>query len=480
MNEIGNAELLVRFYDQNDENALSEFFLKFENLAFRIAYNVLGNTADAEDITQQTFVQILKKQAICKAAYEGNDHKVKSWLFTVIYNAARMQYNFNKKTKTFELKEGVDVEAPPINNETETQAENKDKLNNVHKAIFDLPEKYRVPILMRYNQNMSVEDISKALVAQPSTIRSIISRGISMLRNQLSSEKNMLSAGAAIELIATAPIPELQKRLSVRYIKTIQSSNPHVINAIQNYSTKNNFALKSFIAVSVVTLTAIGFLFLSHKPEQSHEQIVNAPVQTQIIQPTVAAKSLWDFSVDDGSDLITVSGKFKHDSKTHSIADIINEKNPSQTNIIFPFKIKTPLKIRISGKSNIKATINATTLGVNNTIRLTLYDKSSYTFSPSYDYFNTPAFIDINQDFVQDNRIIYLIENLSITFRAINNKITNLNSLHSPSEKDSLGIVFCGYNLEKIEFLPLDPSEEETVRKTTQDLLNTLPKRSEK
>ena len=95
---LGAAQLLVNFYDKHDEEALTEFFIRFKDITFKIAYSIVGNQADADDIMQQSFIQIIKKQSICKEAYHLDDAKVKSWVLSIVYNFARMHLR-SQKTK---------------------------------------------------------------------------------------------------------------------------------------------------------------------------------------------------------------------------------------------------------------------------------------------------------------------------------------------------------------------------------------------
>ncbi len=184
MQIMGVANLLCRFYEENDEKALSDFFAIFQKVIFRVSFRVLGNLADAEDITQKIFLLIIRKTSVCKAAYEDDDSKVKSWLLTITYNACKMQYNANKrKTKREKTLENRIEEYEEDTHETKKTE--SDILEKVNSAIFELPEKYRVPIIMRYQQEMSMQEISRILAFPQTTIRSILSRGISQLRGKL-------------------------------------------------------------------------------------------------------------------------------------------------------------------------------------------------------------------------------------------------------------------------------------------------------
>lgn len=469
LNQIGTAELLVRFYDKNDEEALSEFFLRFKDLAFRIAYNVLGNTADAEDITQQTFVQILKKQAICNAAYQGEDYKVKSWLLAIIYNASRMQYNMNKKTKTYELKEGAEVESPH-------QAESSDDsnlLSKVHSAIFDLPEKYRVPILMRYHQDMSIDDISKTLASQPSTIRSILSRGVSLLRNKLSNEKVTLSSVSAIELIASIPYPIPHQEISLTLIKSIKTSNPHVVKAFKASQAKATLLLKSAIAVTVMATVGTVYFIANH-----NQSIVPS---TPKLKPTPTTslfkeKNNWDFAKDDASDITAIQSSLVPLPELKSFTNKIEVNGISNSAIIqMPNKFLTPTKIIVTSKV-IPTRGKYKEPFFNSLEYIPIVDKEpilgKLLYHNKYNFTNlipTPGFI------AQFNHTFYVFDNICVTVTK-ENIILKIHRFDDLKGNPFIGFIIANMAVEKIDIEKLSDSELKNIESQAMEILNKQQK----
>ena len=475
--ETGAAALMVRFYDQNDENALAEFFLRFKDLAFRIAYNVLNNTADAEDIMQQTFVQILKKQAICKAAYDDDDYKVKSWLLAIIYNASRMQYNSKKKNKTYELTEGANVESPKAN-ESETNSEKARVSSRLNKAIFDLPEKYRVPILMRYHQEMSIDDISKTLAAQPSTIRSILSRGVSLLRDKLSSEKITLSSMAAIELIGNIPYPIPHQEISLSLIKSIKASNPHVIKAMKASQAKSTFLLKFAIAVTVCATATTAYFYMNPKAEKTSIEVVAISQPTPIIK-NIAPKTSWDFSVDKDTDITSIQVGLVYNPELKAYTNKLAEKGFSDSAVIkMPNQFTGPSKITVNSKVTptrgnyqeplfnslefIPIVDNKGILG-----KLLYHNKFKLTNSSP-----TPDYI------AQFDHVYYLFENYCITTttEGVFLKIHRFDNLKA---NFNIGLIIANMAIEKINIEKLSDNELKKIEDQAFAILTKFKKKQE-
>lgn len=473
LSQIGTAELLVRFYDKNDEEALSEFFLRFKDLAFRIAYNVLGNAADAEDIMQQTFVQLLKKQANCKAAYDGDDYKVKSWLLAIIYNAARMQYNSKKKNKTYELCEGANVESPKTN-ESENRSEKDGVISKLNNAIFDLPEKYRIPILMRYHQDMSIEDISKTLASQPGTIRSILSRGVSLLRNKLSNENITLSSVTAIELIANIPYPMPQQEISMSLIKSLKVSNPHVIKAVSGNHTNSALLLKCAITVTVLATVGTAYFLINHKELPTPiENLPTTEVFAPINKPVLAKeKTNWDFSKDDASDIISIQNGLVYEPELKAFNNKLTENGISNSAVVkMPLKFTSPLKISVVSKVTPtrgkykEAYFNSLefvpVIGEIPVLGKLLYH-NKYSFAVSRPL---PGFI------APFNHTFYLFDNVCVT-TVENDVVLKVQRFDDITDVPNIGFIVANMAVEKIDIEKLSESELEKIQSKALEILN--------
>lgn len=471
LSQIGTAELLIRFYDKNDEGALSEFFLRFKDLAFRIAYNVLGNVADAEDITQQTFVHILKKQAICNAAYQGDDYKVKSWLLAIIYNSARMQYNANKKNKTYELKEGLEVESTK---ETDNSIDNA-LSSKVHTAIFDLPEKYRIPILMRYHQDMSIDEISKTLASQPGTIRSILSRGVSLLRNKLSGEKNLMSATAVIELVANISYPIPKFDVSLGLIKSINATNPFVTSAIKKSQAKISLFMKSAIVLSLSATVATGFMFFYPKENITSNLASKATDSTiQITPKAKITKTSWDFTKEKGEDLVFIQNSIIYNETSKSITNKITDKIKPQAAVIrLPLLTNSPSKIFLKAKINTERGMYRGD-DYHNSLEYVPILKNNTPLMNSLLY-HAPVTIekssvDKNNRY-QSNIIFYNFENVTVVVQQNQNAITKIQRFDGLNENPYIGFIIANFDVESIEILPLEEKELNEIKEKALGLL---------
>lgn len=321
--EVGVSKLLLQYYEHSDEVALSDFFKLVQNLVFRIAYSVVHNQADADDLMQQTFIKIIQKDSICQAAYELDDAKVKSWVLSIVYNFSRMFLRSKKIKSTYQLDERFDMPTTEDKLTPSLQSSENSEINQKLKtAIFSLSEKYRVPLLLRYLEDMSIEDISKSLSANPSTIRSSLKRGLEQLRNKLSSDNMMLSSTAAIDLLANVSLPTSKKTITPSFIKSY-SMMKSTSNKLATYSsTKSNIILKIIITLVIFGATTTYFIYSPITPSKPNvEKTLAVTLNKPEAPKSLPLKTKWDFSKEDGTDIKLIKNQIIHNEELKAITN---------------------------------------------------------------------------------------------------------------------------------------------------------------
>ena len=149
-----------------------EFNLAVEqylNMVYRIALNWFGSVHDAEDAAQEVMLRLWKNTS----GFEGDAH-LRHWLVRVTINVCKDLSRAPWRLHSVPL-----AQAPPqpCADEPEAQA--------VVEEILRLPKKYRVPLYLYHSEGYSVREISALLKANPSTIRTRLSRARELLKHQL-------------------------------------------------------------------------------------------------------------------------------------------------------------------------------------------------------------------------------------------------------------------------------------------------------
>lgn len=155
------------------QDYVSELLDKYGNMILRISYTYLKNQADAEDVLQDVFLQIMDK----KPDFSDEAHE-KFWLVRVTSNICK------NKLKQFWNKNKCSIDDVGEISSYDTYSTD----SNVMKAVMSLPEKYRVAVHMFYYEGYSTVEISKILGKSEVTIRSILHRARSKLKDLLKEE----------------------------------------------------------------------------------------------------------------------------------------------------------------------------------------------------------------------------------------------------------------------------------------------------
>lgn len=135
---------------------------------FRVAYNYLKSPADADDVTQNVFLKLLRE----KKPFDGEAH-VKNWLIRVTINECK-----NLVRSRWWRMESFEEYAATLTFENKAHSE-------LYYAVMALPKKYRLPIYLHYYEEYSTQEIAQLLRLPKNTICTQLKRGREMLRKLL-------------------------------------------------------------------------------------------------------------------------------------------------------------------------------------------------------------------------------------------------------------------------------------------------------
>ncbi len=154
----------------------AEALEKYSDMVYRLAYAQVRNRTDADDIFQEVFIRLVKTQP----EFEGEEH-MKAWLIRVTVNCARSLWRSSWVRRMVFLEDKdwnrMPAEEAPAGNE------------KLEEALGALPAKQRSVIHLFYYEEMSVEQIAKALGEKEPTIRSQLSRAKKALKKHLTGKE---------------------------------------------------------------------------------------------------------------------------------------------------------------------------------------------------------------------------------------------------------------------------------------------------
>jgi|GEM_PF-258108 len=167
-----DSEPLRQAASKNAE--LEMIFDDYGNSILRLAFAYLHNMEDAEEVLQDTLIRYMNKAP----EFRSEAHR-KAWLLTVAANLSKNRIGYNKLRETTELNEEL---------ADSLAAGGRDDLSFVWEAVKALPEKYRLPIHLFYQEGYQTAQIAEILGEKESTIRSHLKRGRDKLKEILKEE----------------------------------------------------------------------------------------------------------------------------------------------------------------------------------------------------------------------------------------------------------------------------------------------------
>jgi len=157
--------------------AFEALFLANQHRVFSVALHFFGGNRElAEDIAQQVFLKVFNKIKDFRA-----DAELTTWIYRMTINAC---IDEQRKTRRFFSLETFFGELSVRKTHSET-FEKGEISNEVQKAIGELKEKFRLPILLKYSEDLSYEEIARVLDCSVGTVSSRLNRGHKMLAQKL-------------------------------------------------------------------------------------------------------------------------------------------------------------------------------------------------------------------------------------------------------------------------------------------------------
>ncbi|NNJ75943.1 MAG: sigma-70 family RNA polymerase sigma factor [Anderseniella sp.] len=158
-----------------NETAFATLVDRHYSLVFRLSARVLGNAADAEDVTQEAFVKLWRNPPVLR-----NQAALKSWLVRVARNLAIDRLRRARNTSDSELDLLVDTSTAPDGHLRHGQA-----ADEVSAALAQLPERQRTALQLTYFEALGNQETASIMEISVEAVESLLSRARRSLRTLL-------------------------------------------------------------------------------------------------------------------------------------------------------------------------------------------------------------------------------------------------------------------------------------------------------
>jgi RNA polymerase sigma-70 factor (ECF subfamily) len=178
------TEEAIRRFLEGEEEAFSRIVRQWEGKVFNLAWRMLGNREDAQDIVQETFLSIFKSIRNLR-----DPNSFSTWLYKITLNHCRAR---RKSRSSSLLLSDVVSEQSEDNGgllnvlpSARNHSKSVEALDLVRKALADLSEEHRTAIILKEYLGLSLEELAGVMNCPLSTAKSRLYHGLRGVQRNL-------------------------------------------------------------------------------------------------------------------------------------------------------------------------------------------------------------------------------------------------------------------------------------------------------
>ena len=170
-------QLLLRIKEGNDE-AFRLLVERYMKQAYNIAYGFVNNHDEAEDLAQESFVNIYKSIR----SFRG-DAAFSTWLYRIVMNLSlnHLRQRNNKAQREIHMFDESNIHLGSQG----THSSQPDVTMHIERALHELPTLQRAVVILRHINGLSTKQVSGILSCSEGTIKTHLHRGLKKMRTML-------------------------------------------------------------------------------------------------------------------------------------------------------------------------------------------------------------------------------------------------------------------------------------------------------
>lgn len=278
LSQYSEFRLISQYSHTNDEIYFAEFFNRHHAIAYQTAFRITKNQADAEDIVQIAFVEVIKtRQRLTK------ESSFPAWILQIVVNRSKDKLRSNKARVQNESKR-----MPKQTIKPELISDNKSELS---KRAFDylneMPSKYSEPISLNLIEHLSIREISFILSKPEQTIRTQISRGLTILKSYFKSSGVVITIAVLSEIFSGENI----------YAQSIPYNPQQKIKDISQTlkNKKEGISFTNKILISSLSLILFSYIIFHFSDQFLSKDAITANAMPVLEQPKEFPLIKWNF-----------------------------------------------------------------------------------------------------------------------------------------------------------------------------------------
>lgn len=181
-----NQPELIAQLRQGDESAFKKLVDEYQDMVYNTALGIVQNADDADDITQEVFIQVYQSVS----SFKG-DSKFSTWLYRITLSKALDHEKKKKRKKRFGYVQGLfggrgEEELHPVEfNHPGVELEKKERAGELFSALKQIPENQRVAFTLHKLEGQSYQEVAEIMNTTLYAVESLMGRAKANLRKEL-------------------------------------------------------------------------------------------------------------------------------------------------------------------------------------------------------------------------------------------------------------------------------------------------------
>lgn len=188
---------LIGLLQRHEPGAVDQLAQVYGPMIQQLALRYMKNWEDAEEVAQDVMMKVARRIDLFRG-----DSALSSWIYRITFNTAMSRLRNSKHARPFEVLQGDLAKDPQtadafdvpdwssLGDDSVMRAELRAAVEG---ALTELPDVYRVPVVLRDIQGLTTEEASNVLQIKTQTLKSRLHRGRMMLRERLAEFSTGLS-----------------------------------------------------------------------------------------------------------------------------------------------------------------------------------------------------------------------------------------------------------------------------------------------
>lgn len=276
---------LIALVQEGNENAFDELYQRYHKLVYYVAFKMCQNDADAQDVAQETFIEIKRSiKSLQKPSF------FKLWMYRIVNSKCKKLFRKNKFALTELEKDSVQF---AFLEERKDFVPNKDvhyqsDSNVLHTFIDALPEGQRMAVILFYMEQMTSAEIAKVCDVSEGTIKSRLFTARNTLKKNIEDYEHREGISLDFHDLSSALTVCFATQLAIAGgigVPSIKLKKSTFHNSIADFVHANTFLVKATVIACVSTAVVSGAYVGYQSLQQDNENLVKNQYQTTF--PTI-------------------------------------------------------------------------------------------------------------------------------------------------------------------------------------------------